>query len=180
MSAARSTCRQATQMRRIDVTDMHLVHYGRVWPHAASPCSKGMTRLLERDEGLVFWLQPNKGSCTDQIPAIKIKDAFYSLSLRMMKAIWRNVRLHKDFHNTEHTHVGGLKLRIPSVLLNEKLRTQTRFSVSIHSLYIAFTAGPSRALIFQLEFAGNAHETDHHGGGACAGQRGTQNLKNYR
>ena len=48
----------------------------------------------------------------------------------MMKAIWRHVRLSKGFKNIEAAHLGGLKLRIPSVLLAEKKRTQTRFNVS--------------------------------------------------
>ena len=117
-------------MRHIDTTSMDLFHYGREWQHATPPCSKEVAHLLEGDEGLVYWLQPHKGCCRDQVPALKVADAYYSMSLRMMKAIWRHVRLRRDFDNTEHTHVGALKLRIPTVLLNEKLRTQTRFSVS--------------------------------------------------
>lgn len=109
---------------------MILVHYGRQWPHEAPPCSKAMVSRLERNERLVFWLQPKHGSEQDQIPAIKLPDGFYTLSLRMMKAIWRHVRLRKGFSNLERAHLGGYKLRIPTVLLTEKMRTQSRFNVS--------------------------------------------------
>jgi hypothetical protein len=117
-------------MRRIDTTDMVLVHYGREWQHEEMPCSKAMISRLERDERLVFWLQPREGSEQDQIPALKLPDGYYTLSLRMMKAIWRHVRLKKGFCNLERAHLGGYKLRIPNMLLTEKMRTQSRFNVS--------------------------------------------------
>ena len=121
-------------MRRIDTTDMVLVHYGREWPHPTPPCSKAMVALLERNEPLVYWLQPSGKAEQEQIPALKLPDGFYTLSLRMMKAIWRHVRLRKGFHNLERAQLGGFKLRIPTVLLTEKMRTQSRFNVSLLSL----------------------------------------------
>ena len=122
--------RAVCAMRKIDVTNMELVHYGREWEHASPPCSREMMPLLERKESLVFWLQPKGGRTCDQVPAMKLKDGFYTLSLRMMKAIWRHVRLKKGFRNIERTHLGSYKLRIPSPLMGEKLRTQGRFNVS--------------------------------------------------
>jgi hypothetical protein len=118
-------------MKRIDTEGMVLVHYGQDWPHESPPCSKSMVSKLERNERLVFWLQPAGGSEQDQIPALKLQDGFYSLSLRMMKAIWRHVRLKKGFHNLERAQLGGYKLRIPNMLLTEKMRTQSRFNVGI-------------------------------------------------
>jgi hypothetical protein len=41
----------------------------------------------------------------------------------------RNVRLRKGFVNVERAPFGGLKLRIPTVLFVEKMRTQSRFNV---------------------------------------------------
>ena len=76
------------------------------------------------------WLQPIKGGVEDQIPAIKIRDNYYTLSLRLMKLIWKNVKLKKNFTNRESLPYIGTKLRIPEVLLVEKLRTQQRFNVS--------------------------------------------------
>ena len=117
-------------MRRIDTSGMVLVHYGREWPHPTPPCSKTMVGLLERNEPLVYWLQPAGRPEQEQIPALKLHDGFYTLSLRMMKAIWRHVRLKRGFENVERAPYGGLKLKIPVTLLAEKLRTQSRFNVS--------------------------------------------------
>ena len=88
------------------------------------PCSKEMMCHLEQNERIVSWLQPVSGAVQDQIPAVRVKDAFYSVSLRMMKAIWRQ----KGFANVERAPYGGVKLNIPTALL-EKLRTQSRFNV---------------------------------------------------
>ena len=46
-----------------------------------------------------------------------------------MKAVWRHVRLKKNFVNREVIPHVGTKLRIPEILLVEKLRTQQRFNV---------------------------------------------------
>ncbi len=45
-------------------------------------------------------------------------------------AVWRHVRLKKNFVNRETIPHVGVKLRIPEVLLVEKMRTQQRFNVS--------------------------------------------------
>jgi hypothetical protein len=44
--------------------------------------------------------------------------------------VWRHVRLKKNFVNRETIPHIGVKLRIPEVLLVEKMRTQQRFNVS--------------------------------------------------
>ena len=64
----------------------------------------------------------------DQFPAIFYKGDFWTLSLRMCKAIYRHIRLKKDFVNVEEVN-GIHKLRIPTVLMHEKKRTQERFEV---------------------------------------------------
>ena len=66
----------------------------------------------------------------DQIPVWRIGNQFYMMSLRMMKSIFRHVRLRKGFVNREAALFGGEKLRIPRLLLMEKMRTQHRFNVS--------------------------------------------------
>jgi hypothetical protein len=48
-----------------------------------------------------------------------------------MRSIWRHVRLRKGFVNQERAPFGGLKLRIPSLLYSDKIRTQTRFMVGL-------------------------------------------------
>ena len=112
------------------MSGLFVVYAGEEWQHEQPPCSREMMRHLERNERLVSWLQPAKGTVQDQIPAIRWSDGFYSISLRMMKAIWRHVRLKKGFANVERAPYGGEKLKIPVTLLAEKLRTQSRFNVS--------------------------------------------------
>ena len=118
-------------MKRIDMSNACVVYAGEDWVHALPPCSREMMCHLERNERLVSWLQPSKGSVQEQIPAIRVAGEFYSISLRMMKAIWRHVRLKRGFENVERAPYGGYKLKIPVLLLAEKLRTQSRFNVSL-------------------------------------------------
>lgn len=66
----------------------------------------------------------------DQIPVVRFNGAYYRLSLRMMKSVWRHIRLKKGFVNREAAPYGGVKLRIPQLLYLEKKRTQARFNVS--------------------------------------------------
>jgi len=99
------------------------------WPYAKMPSGKDMIVRLEKNEAYVSWLQPNNGN--EMFPAIKIKDKFFTLSLRMMKAVWRHVRLKRGFINEETVPHIGRVLRIPSILLQEKIRTQERFNVSV-------------------------------------------------
>lgn len=117
-------------MKRLDMTGICVVYAGENWTHGMPPCNKEMVPFLERNERLVSWLQPTAGGVQDQVPAIRVNDGFYTISLRMMKAIWRHVRLRKGFENVERAPYGGLKLKIPMTLLAEKLRTQSRFNVS--------------------------------------------------
>ena len=104
----------AEKMKRLDMKGKCVVYAGDDWRHGLPPCSKEMMRHLERNEKIVSWLQPVDGRVEDQIPAIRVNDAFYSMSLRMMKAIWRHVRLRKGFDNVERSPYGGMKLKIPS------------------------------------------------------------------
>jgi hypothetical protein len=117
-------------MRLIDATHMEVVSVGLGWRHAVSPCSKQAIHLLERNTKVVTWLMPTGGKATEQIPCILYKGKYCSLSLRMQKAVYRHIRLKKGFTN-EETVNGMQKLRIPDLLLKEKIRTQSRFDVSL-------------------------------------------------
>jgi hypothetical protein len=132
-------------MKRLDMTGICVVFAGECWAHDVPPCSREMVPYLERNERLVSWLQPIAGGVHDQVPAIRVNDAFYTISLRMMKAIWRHVRLRKGFDNVERAPYGGLKLKIPVTLLAEKLRTQSRFNVSPPAL-VCLSFPPSLSL----------------------------------
>jgi hypothetical protein len=117
-------------MRCVDLSLNFVVRGGLAWPHARMPSAKDMIGRLERNEAYVSWLQPRDGALEDMFPAIRINESYYTLSLRMMKAVWRHVRLKRGFVNVENVpHIGTL-LRIPRILLLEKLRTQERFNVS--------------------------------------------------
>ena len=117
-------------MKVVDMGSNEIVSCGLEWPYSRPPSTKEMLHRLERNEAFISWLQPHKGEIDDQFPAIKIGPNFYTISLRMMKAVWRHVRLKKGFVNRETVPYVGTKLRIPTLLLSEKIRTQQRFNVS--------------------------------------------------
>ena len=118
-------------MRAVDMSCNTIIKAGIQWPFpTVTPNSKQMIPMLERNEALVTWLQPHGGKVTDQFPVICISDQYYTLSLRQMKALWKHVKLRKNFINRETLPHIGTKLRIPEVLLMEKMRTQQRFNVS--------------------------------------------------
>jgi len=85
--------------------------------------------LMERNEEYIFWLQPAAGGIDDQFPCVSINGKYYMLNLKLEKAIFRSVRLCRDFKNCELLEDGTRKLRIPKRLLNEKLKTSCRFQV---------------------------------------------------
>lgn len=89
-----------------------------------------LSAIMERNESYIFWLQPINGEVVDQIPAVSINNVLYSINLRLEKAIFRRVRLCKNFCNVEYMEDGTEKLRIPSRLLREKQRTSLRHMVS--------------------------------------------------
>ena len=65
-----------------------LVHSGESWPYVQPPCCRQMIKHLERNEDVVTWVQPKSGTVEDQFPVIRIRDQYYTMSLRMMKAVW--------------------------------------------------------------------------------------------
>lgn len=117
------------------MTTHRLIWRGLLWPEDdPPPSSKDMLSRLERNEALISWIQPIKGGVEEQFPAILIGSQFFTISLRMMKAVWRHVRLKKGFVNRESVPHVGIRLRIPTLLLSEKIRTQQRFNVSCSSI----------------------------------------------
>jgi hypothetical protein len=75
-------------MRVVDMDAVEMVHSGESWQHKQSPCSRQMLPYLERNEGLISWVQPKTGCVEDQFPVIRIGGDYYTMSLRMMKAVW--------------------------------------------------------------------------------------------
>jgi len=127
---------------------------GLQWPYSKAPSTRDMIGKLEKNEAYISWVQPNGGGIEDQIPCIRMPDGFYTLSLRMLKSIFRHVRLKKGFVNRQELpHIGTI-LRIPNVLLLEKLKTQQRFNVSNSSQCEAWV----KPILFKsiFPFPGNA------------------------
>ena len=83
---------------------------------------------MERNEGAVFWLQPKNGTVEQQEACICVNGVYYGLNSKFEKAIFRNVRLTRDFKNLERLVDGTRKLVIPRRLFYEKLRTSRRVS----------------------------------------------------
>lgn len=75
-------------MKTVDMDTVDLIHSGEAWPHPHPPCSRQMLQFLERNEGVVTWVQPKGGAVEDQYPVIRIGGEYYTMSLRMMKAVW--------------------------------------------------------------------------------------------
>ena len=84
---------------------------------------------MERNEGAVYWLQPKGGTVDQQEACICVNGKFYALNCKFEKAIFRSVRLTRDFQNYERLVDGTRKLVIPRRLFQEKLKTSRRVSV---------------------------------------------------
>lgn len=56
-------------MKRVDMDDLILVHCGEAWPHAQPPCSRQMIQHLERNEGVVTWVQVSWNSAGKARPS---------------------------------------------------------------------------------------------------------------
>lgn len=121
-------------MKELDVSGCELVSAGQSWTFEKDPCCRDMIKLLERNERYCTWFQPRGKGLESQFPAIEIRGKYYQLSLRVQKAIFRHIRLNKQFKNIEHVADGRLKLRIPQRLLCEKKRTSNRFTVCVLTL----------------------------------------------
>ena len=117
-------------MRKLCLSKYNVVLQGKEWCSSVPPSSKQASTMLENNESVVSWLSPkdDSGDTEQQIPAILFQGAYWTLSLRMSKSIYRHVRLSQDFQNVQRLH-GVQTLRIPRHLLREKQRTQARFEV---------------------------------------------------
>ena len=139
--------------------DYEVILNGEEWKSSSPPCSRDAIQELENNESVVTWLKPkNKPNLyTQHIPAILYNGKYWTISLRcvfrhqdrystdlyscalltrmfffgrMSKSIYRHVRLRQGFQNTQVVH-GIRTLRIPTLLYNEKQRTQARFKVHV-------------------------------------------------
>jgi hypothetical protein len=111
------------------------------------------------------WFQLKGGGIETQVPALRAKNKYFTMPLRVQKSylhpykphlnfipsisgsqvltpilypdlmactsIFRHMRLSSGFLNEERTATGIQKLRIPTTLLREKMRTARRFMVCV-------------------------------------------------
>jgi len=118
------------QMKTVDVRDYTIVKAGVPCQSETPIRLERLIALMERNESYIYWLQPAVGGVEQQFPCVCINDKFYMLNLKLEKAIFRHVRLCRDFNNCEMLEDGTKKLRIPCRLLKDKLKTSCRFQVS--------------------------------------------------
>jgi hypothetical protein len=129
-------------MKIIDMSSFDVVKSG-IEFHIArgkegSKEGKAVSELLpkmDRNEGAVYWLQPKNGTMEQQEACIRVNGVYYALNSKFEKAIFRNVRLTRDFQNIERLVDGTKKLVIPRRLFCEKLRTSRRVSCYRVSCY---------------------------------------------
>jgi hypothetical protein len=116
-------------MKTIDLRKFNIIKEGIEFCVPDGNTEPGLEELLptmERNEGAVYWLQPKGGTVEQQEACIRVNGMFYALSSKVEKAIFRSVRLTRDFRNYERLVDGTRKLVIPRRLFQEKLRTSRR------------------------------------------------------
>ncbi len=115
-------------MKAIDVLDFDIIKCGVefVTGVGARPGVDDLLPHMERNENYVYWMQPKGGSMDEQQACICVNGTYYALNNKLEKAIFRNVRLTRDFKNFERLVDGTRKLVIPERLFQEKLRTSNR------------------------------------------------------
>jgi hypothetical protein len=115
-------------MKAIDVLDFDIIKCGVefVTGVGARPAVDDLLPHMERNENYVYWMQLKGGSTDEQQACIRVNGTYYALNNKLEKAIFRNVRLTRDFKNFERLVDGTRKLVIPQRLFQEKLRTSNR------------------------------------------------------
>jgi len=116
-------------MRTIDVKSMTMIKQGMRCESPLPLRIPDIISLMERNEEYIYWFQPTGGDVKTQVACVNINDKFYALNLKLEKAIFRHVRLTKNFVNLEVLQDGTKKLRIPIRLMQEKMRMSHRILV---------------------------------------------------
>jgi hypothetical protein len=115
-------------MKAIKVAEFDIIKCGVefVTGRDSRPGVEELLPHMERKENYVYWMQPKGGSTEQQQACIHVNGTYYALNNKLEKAIFRNVRLTRDFKNYERLVDGTRKLVIPQRLFQEKLRTSNR------------------------------------------------------
>ena len=137
-----------SSMKRINVMHYDIIKTGvefklpdsaKEEKHLTSTQVNSLLPHMERNETYVYWLQPKHGQIEQQEACICVNGQFYMLNGKLEKAIFRNVRLTRDFKNYEKMVDGTPKLVIPRRLMQEKLRTSNRVFISLCPLHVTKT-----------------------------------------
>ena len=118
-------------MKALVADDFEVVKAGREFVAPEPLDVPAMAHMMEKNEAYIYWLQRPQADVLTQIAAVKINGLLYALNMRLEKAIFRHIRLTKNFCNVEVLPDGTRKLRIPQRLFHEKLRTSHRFEVHL-------------------------------------------------
>ena len=124
-------------MRSIDISTYEIVKAG-----VAATLDKmsvhTLIELMQKNDQYVYWLQRKNTTFETQIPAVCVNEHFYHPSFKLEKAIFRHIRLTRNFQNYELLEDGTKKLRIPLRLWLEKQRTSNKFLVRLPFACCAF------------------------------------------
>jgi hypothetical protein len=116
-------------MRVLDVSGYTLVRSGIPCTTTAPVQSSTLVQIMKCNDNYIYWFQTRPGDMASQLSCVNVNGLFYSMPLRLEKAVFRHVRLTKNFQNSETLEDGTVKLRIPTRLLREKKRTSFRLKV---------------------------------------------------
>ena len=119
-------------MRVLDVSKYSLVKSGISCTTTAPIQANTLIQIMQCNDNYIYWFQSIPGDTTSQVSCVNVNGLFYNMPLRLEKAVFRHVRLTKNFQNIETLEDGTIKLRIPTRLFREKKRTSNRLKVRIH------------------------------------------------
>jgi len=115
-------------MRSIDISTYEIIKAG-LSTTVEKLSVHTLIDLMQKNDRYVYWLQRKNSTFETQIPAICVNEHFYHPSFKLEKAIFRHIRLTRNFQNYELLEDGTKKLRIPLRLWLEKQRTSNKFLV---------------------------------------------------
>jgi hypothetical protein len=129
-------------MREADVTGCRLVKAGVPCTVDGEVDTNTLVQMMRSEDKYIYWFQST--DTQTQVSCVYVNEKYYSMPLRLEKAVFKNVRLSKHFLNRETLEDGTQKLRIPLRLLAEKKRTSQRLKVrvwaraQVFGVYICF------------------------------------------
>ena len=125
-------------MKVIDIRNFSVVKVGQACVLPEPTDVQCLIKIMQKNEKYVYWLQPKNRDFSSQIPVVNVNGNYIQPSVKLEKAIFRHIRLTRNFQNFELLEDGRKKLRIPLRLLQEKQRTSNKFSVSTSKIYILY------------------------------------------